>query len=146
MTLKRASACLLAASMAISALPAWAQQVDPDFFSNRNAFTGAPYFMREGKISASDVPGVWPFRLERGNVMCLRVDGVALAMFEAPDGERGPDHEPFMLSDNLFMLLVGKAITQSDHLKSGLDPATIGAVLADVYQVALRKCGAPYFQ
>lgn len=124
----------------------FAQQVDPDVFSNRNAFTDAPHFLREAKIRSTDVPGVWPFRLDRGNVICMRVDGVELAMFEAPDGERGPDHEPFMLHDNIFMLLIGKAITQSDHLKSGLDPATIGAVLSDVYQVALRKCGAPYFQ
>ncbi|MEN0087774.1 MAG: hypothetical protein AAF737_04985 [Pseudomonadota bacterium] len=123
-----------------------AQQVDPDVFSNRSAFTDAPHFLREAKISSSDVPGVWPFRLDNGNVICLRVDGVEFALFEAPDGQQDADHEPFMLHDNLFMLLVGRAITQSDHLKSGLDPATIGAVLSDVYQVALRKCGAPYFQ
>ncbi|MEO0635029.1 MAG: hypothetical protein AAFY73_00115 [Pseudomonadota bacterium] len=138
--------CAACAGLLAWTATAQAQQVDPDIFSNRQAFIGAPHFFREAAIQSSDVPGVWPFKLDSGNVICLRMDGVDFAMFEAPDDQRGPGDEPFMLHDNIFMLMIGKAITQSDHLKSGLDPATIGAVLANVYQVALRKCGSPYFQ
>jgi hypothetical protein len=133
-------------ALLLSAPGSYAQDIDPDVFSNRSAFTEEPFLVREAQLSSGDVAGQWPFRRDQGDVMCLTVDGIPMAMFETPDAERSPGEEPFLLHDNMFMLFIGRAISRNDHLKDNLDPATIGSVLANVYHAALRKCGSPYSQ
>ena len=143
-TLMAASALAFASSGMHSAhAQATGAQTDPDQFSNMRVFTQAPYFAREGILTKEDVEGVWPFNIDRGEILCLKVDGVDLAMFENLDDVNG---EPFLLSSNLFMSLMGKAIAQSGYLRKNLDPKTIGKVLANTHAAALRKCGPPYFQ
>ena len=133
----------LFAAFIFSASTATAQGVDPDIFANTQNFTGAPFFVREAKIARDDVPGVWPFKPTNGDLLCLRVDGIDMAFF---DSGKNQGDGCFLISNNLFMSLIGKSITQSGYLRDRLNPKTIGKVLADVHAIAMRKCGPPYFQ
>lgn len=126
------------------ASPAVAQEtvIDPEWFSDRQQFAGAPHYVREGRFARHHLPDHWPFKAEEGTVVCVSVDSVALALFEAGEAE-----EPFMLGENMFMTFIGTSVTGArGYLRDDIEPARLVEDLEAAYQAALVRCGPPYAQ
>jgi hypothetical protein len=117
-------------------------RIDPDLFSQRQAFVGPPHYVREATLARTHLPDAWPFSVDQGNIMCVTVDNVVMAFFDSDGAE-----QPFMLGENIIMTFIGRMITgENGYLRAGIEPARLIADLEKTYHAALVRCGPPYAQ
>lgn len=115
---------------------------DPAEPSVDDGLQGAPHFVRHARLSKEHLPGHWPFTADEGELTCVTTDGMAFAFFKSEETD-----EPFMISPNMLMSLVGKMITgASGYIRHGYDPAKLIEDLERAYAVAMVRCGPPYAQ
>ncbi len=115
---------------------------DPAEPSVEDGLHGAPHFVRHTKLSKDHLPGHWPFTADEGELTCVTTDGLAFAFFKSKDAD-----EPFMISQNMLMSLIGKMITgASGYIRRGYDPAKLIEDLERAYAMAMVRCGPPYAQ
>jgi hypothetical protein len=135
----------VSAALLLAAAPAAMAQeseIDPDIHTEMRQFADAPHFIRTAPFASLHVARHWPFIDGAGEVTCITVDGVALAMFKA-DGR----DEPFMLGENLFMSAIGTIITgETGYIRAGYDHVKLATDLEKTYHATLKRCGTPYAQ
>lgn len=132
--------CLLGFSSSV--LFAQTGQTDPDIFANKQNYTAAPHFVRSAVFERGHVPDHWPFIADRGEIVCITVDGVALAFFETPNAP-----EPYMLGENMVITFIGSMITGiNGYVAKDYDTSKLIVDLEKTYTAALIQCGPPYAQ
>ncbi|MEX0345317.1 MAG: hypothetical protein AB3N20_10380 [Rhizobiaceae bacterium] len=133
---------MVAASLWVGLAFAQAGSSNPAEPSVDDGLHGAPHFVRYANLSKEHLAGHWPFTADEGELTCVTTDGLAFAFFKSEEAE-----EPFMISPNMLMSLIGKMITgASGYIRRGYDPAKLIEDLERAYAVAMVRCGPPYAQ